>query len=162
MRHLLFTSLSLSCLLLVSACATKPFDASAVSTSVTPQQVINQPQQNSGKTVLWGGTILDTRNLTEYTQLEILAYPLDSHQRPVKDREPLGRFYIRHKGYLEPQTYTQGREVSVLGIISKLEQGKIGESSYSYPVIQSRQLHLWEKDDGKSRSSFHFGIGIGL
>ncbi len=162
MRMRLTITTLLFTVLLVSGCATAPFDASTANLALSPQQVIDHPQQSPGKVVLWGGTILDIRNRADYTQLEILAYPLDRQQRPATQSASLGRFFIRQKGYLEPETYTQGREVTVMGTISKVEKGAIGESKYTYPVIESKQLHLWRKEDSRSRTSFHFGIGIGL
>jgi outer membrane lipoprotein len=51
----------------------------------------------------------------------------------------------------------------VLGSVSGTEKGTIGETSYSYPVLSDRQLHLWSQTtDSGSRSNVHFGIGIGV
>lgn len=147
----------------IMACANTPqFDTKEVDKSLTPKSVIAEPKMSSNKMALWGGTILDTRNLKDSTQIEVLAYPLDSSHRPLQDKKPLGRFIVQHQGYLEPTTYAQGKLVSILGKISGKQEGKIGESHYSYPVISAQKLHLWSNDDGRNKSSFHFGIGIQL
>lgn len=148
--------------LLLSCASTPEFDTTQVDQSLTPQSVVAEPDFSHGKIVLWGGTILDTRNLKDTTQIEVLAYPLNTFHRPLQDRKPLGRFIIRHQGYLEPTTYNQGRLLTVLGSVSDSQSGIVGESSYTYPVIHDQQLHLWSQYDERGRTSFHFGVGIGL
>ncbi|MDH3343105.1 MAG: Slp family lipoprotein, partial [Gammaproteobacteria bacterium] len=71
-------------------------------------------------------------------------------------------FIIKQEGYLEPSNYAQGRLITVIGSIGKNQSGKVGESSYTYPVINAQQLHLWSLYDDQSNTSFHFGIGIRL
>ena len=144
-------------------CATSPeFNTEQVDTTLTPQSVIADADNSLGKIALWGGTILDTRNLEKNTQIEVLAYPLDSYQRPLQSKKPLGRFIIIHAGYLEPETFAPGQLLTVLGGVSKSQSGKIGESNYTYPVVTANQLHLWSLDGTRSKTSFHFGIGIRL
>jgi len=157
-RLLLFILVSL----LASCASTPDFDTKQVDRSLTPQSVIAEPELNKGKTALWGGTILDTQNLKDSTQIEVLAYPLNTYDRPILDVKPLGRFIIHHSGYLEPATYAQGRLVTVLGKVSGSQGGKVGESTYTYAVINSEQIHLWSADRDRSRTSLHFGVGIGL
>ena len=148
---------------LVLSCASSPnFTTTEVDKSLTPKSVVAEPVISHGKIALWGGTILDTRNLKNSTQIEVLAYPLNSSQRPLLENKPLGRFIILHSDYLEPANYTQGRLLTVLGSISDSQNGKIGEVQYTYPVIITQQLHLWPLKDERNKSSFHFGIGIQL
>ncbi len=148
----------------LTGCASSPeFDTSQVDASLTPQSVIAEPDVSNGKVALWGGTILDTRNLKDTTRIEMLAYPLDGSNRPKLESKPLGRFIIEHQGFLEPTTYAQGRQLTVLGTISGTQSGQVGETSYSYPLVSERQLYLWPENSGSSnRSNVHFGIGIGV
>ena len=148
---------------LLSACASTPeFDTSHVDRSLTPKSVIAEPEASRGKVALWGGMILDTRNLKDTTQIEVLAYPLNASNKPMLESKPLGRFIIKHSGYLEPATYAQGRHLTVLGSVSGKHSGKVGETSYDYPVISDRQLHLWPLASDRSRTNVHFGIGVGV
>lgn len=157
----LFTALLL--LSILQGCSTAPeFKTTEVDKTLTPQSVISEPNSSQGKIALWGGTILDIRNLKNNTRIEVLAYPLDSSYRPLIDNKPLGRFIILHAGYLEPTTYAQGELLSVMGNISESQKGKIGETLYTYPVIKAQQLHLWSASDMRSNTRFHFGIGIRL
>jgi len=151
-----FTTLLLSC------ATTADFDLTQVDQSLTPQGVIAEPDLSRGKIALWGGTILDTRNLKQTTQIEVLAYPLDSSHQPLQESKPLGRFIIQHRGYLEPTVFAVGRLLTVLGGISNIQSGTVGESKYTYPVISATQLHLWSQSDTRSRTTFHLGIGIEL
>lgn len=148
---------------LMSCASTPDFDTTQVNRSLTPQSVIAEPESSRDKIALWGGTILDTRNMKDMTQIEVLAYPLSSSHRPLLESKPLGRFLIQHKGYLEATSYAQGRQLTVLGSVSGSQSGKVGDSTYNYPVISSTQLHLWsQSDEPRNRTSFHFGVGVGL
>ena len=148
--------------LLTSCAGTPVFDTSAVVKSLTPQSVIAESVDSRGKIALWGGTILDTRNLKDSTRIEVLAYPLDSSQRPVLGSKPLGRFIIRQQGYLEPANFSQGRLLSVIGSVGESQSGNVGDSAYIYPVLDAQKLHLWSPESGQSRTGFSFGIGIQL
>ena len=150
-------------LIMLSSCASTPeFDTTQVDRSLTPQSAVAEQDINLGKMTLWGGTILDTSNLKDTTRFEVLAYPLDSSHRPLLESKPLGRFIIHYNGYLEPTTYAPGRLLTVLGKVAESQSGSVGESTYTYAVIDSQQLHLWSLDSGRDNTSFHFGLGIRL
>lgn len=150
---LIFTTVLISCAI------TPKFNTKNIELSLTPQQVVKNAVATRGKNIIWGGTILDIRNLKKETQIEILAYPLDSSHRPLTDKKPLGRFIILHFGYLEPATYEQGKQLSVQGKVNGIRSGEIGDSIYKYALIKSKQLHLWSKEN-ETQTFFHFGIGI--
>ena len=153
----------LSLFSLLASCANTPeFDTTQVDRSLTPQGVVAEPEFDRNKMALWGGTILDIRNLKDSTHIEVLAYPLDSSFRPLLESKPLGRFIVQYPGYLEPSTYAQGRLLSVVGRVTDNQTGYVGESTYTYAVINSEHVHLWSLDSGRSRTSFHFGLGVGL
>lgn len=149
--------------ILLAACATYPeFDTRQADLSLTPININNKQTFPAGKKIIWGGVILETRNLKESTRIEVLAYPLDQHYMPQQDQTPLGRFMISQPGYLEATSYSQGRLVTVVGKLDKQITGKIGETEYNYPLIFAEKLHLWSKDGNGISTRFHFGIGIGL
>lgn len=147
---------------LLSGCASTPeFDTSGVDRSLDPATVIQQQELSLNKQVLWGGTILVVENMKDSTQIEVLSYPLGSNYRPDLEKKPLGRFLIREEGFLEPETYVQGRQITVVGKVGKAVNGKVGESEYRFPLIHAQQLQLWSSED-KVRTNFQFGIGIRL
>lgn len=151
-------------LLLLSACASGPtYDTSGVDLAATPRSAVAELPLMRGRTVLWGGVVLSISNLESRTRLEVLAYPLDSRQMPQRDQDPLGRFILERRGFLEPATYDEGRMVTALGTLERSESGKVGDSDYVYPVIEANDLYLWSRDSEKNnRTSVHFGFGLGV
>jgi len=147
---------------LLGACSTSPtFDSQNVNLKLQPQQAVEHAKTHASTKVLWGGTVLEAHNLKEVTQIEVLAYPLNSSYRPITSENPQGRFLIKYTGYLEPAIYSAGRLITVQGNLSGTESGAVGEHKYTYPVVKSEQLHLWnEREEPNTR--FHFGIGIGI
>jgi outer membrane lipoprotein len=147
---------------LMAGCASTPgFETRGVDTSLSPRHSITQMSTVQGKQVLWGGMIVASTNLKDMTQLEILAYPLDSSQRPAVEEQSMGRFLAMYPGYLETADYTQGRLITIKGTLSGTQLGKIGESEYTYPVVNIQQKYLWPKGSGVvSQPRIHFGIGV--
>ena len=115
-------------------------------------------------TVFWGGVILGTQNLEAATQLEVMAYPLDRRQRPMLGRDPEGRILVSYEGFLEPVDYAEGRSISLLGEISGVSSGTVGEAQYNYPTVDASDIHLWNESElsNKPRVSFGIGVNIGL
>ncbi len=154
--------LSLTAVLL-SACAGGPrFETKGVDAAATPQRAVLEGEALRGSKVLWGGVIITSANLTDVTQVEVLAYPLDGEQWPLQSEQPpQGRFIVRHPGYLEASEYAPGRVVTVLGTLQGIQLGTVGEAEYRYPVVIPDKLHLWPKaGKGRNDTRFHFGIGV--
>lgn len=159
--HILRLLLLLLVPLLLSACATGPkYPTEGVELSLTPQQAVAEADRQHGKSVLWGGMIVNSTNLEKRTRLEVLAYPLDSNQRPQLDEQPYGRFLLYKEGYLETVDYAPGRRITVVGRISGVQSGKVDETRYTYPVVDAEQLYLWSRSDAQSEPRVHFGIGV--
>lgn len=146
-------------LLLLGACAIGPkYDTSAIDPELTPQRAVAEAVQN--KPVVWGGVIINAENLKQATQFEILAYPLNSNQKPDVGKPPLGRFLAQKAGYLETADYAQGRLLTVNAIVQDSRVGRIGESDYTYPLVNIRQQYLWPQRSEPSDTRFHFSIGV--
>jgi outer membrane lipoprotein len=149
--------------LLVAGCAT-PFDIGAATRDILPREAAQRPEIAQGREVAWGGTIVNATNLTDSTQFEVVAYPLDHNNRPQSDAGPLGRFLIVHPGYLETADYAPGRLVTVAGTVTGTRSGKVGEAQYVYPVVAANRMHLWVPETQRHHQEprIHFGIGIGI
>lgn len=148
---------------LLSACASSPtFDAGGADRTLTPIGVATRPQLATGKIVHWGGTILNITNLKDRTQIEVLAYPLDASGRPQNNSNPLGRFILKQVGYLEPATYIEGRQITVVGTVTGTQAGQVDESDYNYPLIAARQLYLWPTGQGGDSVNVGGYIGFGV
>ena len=147
----------------IQGCASKPvFETENVDQALTPKAVIEQIETFTGQKVLWGGTILDLKNLETQTQIELLAYPLSASDRPLLDQDPIGRFIVKQAGFLEPTRYVQGRWLTILGEVEGLDLGKVGDTTYQYPVIRAQQIHLWPRPGESTRGRVQFGIGISI
>lgn len=150
-------------LLLLTACAAGPrFKTEGVATGLVPGEAARQGDGAIGRRVLWGGVIVASTNLKEATQMEVLAYPLDGSQAPRTDEAPLGRFLIIEPGYLETADYAPGRSVTLVGPVTGSRQGRIGESDYTYPVVDPERIHLWPPESARRTTEprFHFGVGV--
>lgn len=148
-------------LLLLAGCSSKPvLPTEGANRDISAKQVIDTGKQYVGNRVLWGGVIISSNNLEGRTRLELLAYPLDSNLRPLTDKQAGNRFLVYQQGYLETADYSAGRQVSVVGTISGIEEGRLGEVSYKYPTIEAEQLHLWPVESGERKSRVQFGIGV--
>jgi len=147
-------------MLLLGGCATGPsYSTEGVELTVTPQQAIAEADVLRGKSILWGGIIINSSNLKDRTRLEILAYPLDSSQYPQTDSTPLGRFLLFKDGYLETVDFSPGRKVTVRGSLDGTESGKVGDTNYTYPLVRSQDIYLWSRA-GRSEPRVHFGVGV--
>jgi outer membrane lipoprotein len=150
---------------LLTACAPPPlYKGGPVAINATPRQVAATPNNYAEAQVVWGGTIIGVRNLSDRTDIEILAYPLDSSQRPRLRSEALGRFIAELPGFVEPMNYPDGAPVTVRGQITGTQAGLVDQATYLYPMVSVRggDLHLWtpqEMDQGHPH--FSFGVGVG-
>lgn len=155
------TTAPLFLLLLLSGCSGKPvLQSEGADMNLQPTVIADGGNQYIGKRVLWGGTIVGSTNLEGRSRLEILSYPLDSEFRPQTDSKAGGRFLAYHKGYLETVDYAAGRQVSLVGTVNMIEEGRLGEHRYRYPSVDVEQLHLWPQPGEEPKSRLHFGIGV--
>lgn len=148
--------------LLLSACASSPKVADNVERGITPQQAAAMELKQSATPLQWGGVIVETRNLTDSTELQILAYPLKSNGRPNVSESPTGRFIVQQPGYLESVDYRKGRQVTATGNLTAKRSGKVGEANYIFPVLGTDELVLWpEESQRKANPRVNFGLGVG-
>jgi len=149
--------------LVLSACATTPpLDSSNIDLALTPAEAVRDPAGLQGHRVLWGGMIISAANLKEKTQIEILAYPLNSSQKPDTSKPAYGRFLAQHDGYLETAELSDGRLLTLVGRLDGTSIAMIGESRYTYPVVNMDQYSLWRRGDEPADTQVHFGVGVML
>ncbi|MEO5573874.1 MAG: Slp family lipoprotein [Gammaproteobacteria bacterium] len=157
-------------ILALPACATSPFNKlglEQVDRSITYARAVQNPDAVLARQVVFGGSIIATRNLADYTEVTVLAYPLDNTDRPNTSTSPLGRFLLVHPGYLEGVQYAPGRLLSARGVLAGVQVQALEQNTYTYPVLEARELHLWSSQDYAPRQSplpswLNIGIGIGL
>jgi len=160
---------SLPCLpallaLTLAACAPAPiYKTTPQAIAAAPQQVAQTPERFAGGDVIWGGRIVQVVNLADHSEVELLAYPLDSSQRPKANDTGNGRFIALLPGYAEPLDYPAGAMMTVSGKLNGSRAGKVGEADYVFPLVSAAQSHVWTAEEmRKGRSNIRFGVGLGV
>lgn len=150
----------------LTACTPAPlYKPASNAVQAMPAQVAEFPERYQGASVIWGGEVVRVRNFSDHSEIEMLAYPLDSAQRPVlgKDRGT-GRFIAMLPGYVEPLNYPPGSPVTVRGQIDGVRSGAVGNAPYVFPLVTVQQHHLWTAEEmrkGHTHVSFGMGVGFG-
>jgi outer membrane lipoprotein len=134
-------------LLLLSGCAypiSKELRQEAKE-SPTFAMILQNPTAYTGTIVIWGGSIIQTLNTKEGTEVVVLEMPLGDEERPEGMRHSQGRFIAKTPKYLDPEIYKQGRRITVAGEIIGKEIRPLGKTEYTYPVIMIKEIHLWRR-----------------
>ncbi|MBD2796759.1 Slp family lipoprotein [Xenorhabdus sp. 18] len=117
-------------------------------TSKTPVEnlfsVKNAPELYIGHEGRFGGKVLSVLNEKDHTRLEISAMPLASNAAPRLDTPSLGRVYAYVNTFLEPSDF-KDHYVTVVGLITGLEQGNVGNSPYHYVVMNATGMKRWHE-----------------
>ena len=130
--------------ILASCASTPPLNLQLPETEKTISLYSNDLSQSLGQTVRWGGIIIETINNKDTSEIIILAYPLDNEARPsIYSHNSARRFIANFNYFIEPNTYTEKREITVIGKLDRIEEGEIGEFNYKYPVILVENHVLW-------------------
>lgn len=153
-------------LVLLAACAPAPiYKTASGAVTAAPAEVAHAPEQYGNGTVIWGGSIVGVHNFPDHTEMEVLAYPLDSSQRPKPNGQGLGRFIAIFPGYLEAFSYPNGALVTLTGQLSGSRAGTVDQAAYTYPMVSVAQSHRWTPDElrqGHPNISFGVGVGVGI
>jgi outer membrane lipoprotein len=136
-------------LLLASGCATMPiakeYRNEAAAQNITFSMVLQNPDAYVGRTVLWGGSIIETKNISSGTDIIVLQTPLNRGETPLSPEYSQGRFIARSTYLLDPEIYQRGRKITLAGVLGGKETLPLGETTYTYPVVAVKQLYLWPK-----------------
>ncbi|HPC74660.1 MAG TPA: Slp family lipoprotein [Syntrophales bacterium] len=107
--------------------------------------VVRNPEAFRGESVIWGGVIIETIARPSDTLILVRQTELDFQKQPKDPDRSAGRFIVRYSGFLDPAIYGKDREITVVGTVAGKEDRLVGERRYSYPVVDVRDLRLWEK-----------------
>lgn len=156
------SALTLTCAL--AACAPAPlYKVSGPTTAAVPMQVAQAPERFVNSEVIWGGRIVQVTNFADHSEIELLAYPLDSSQRPKATDSGNGRYIAVMSGYVEPLDYPAGALMTISGMLNGSRAGKVGQADYVFPLVRVAQSHVWTPEElTRGRSNVHFGVGLGV
>lgn len=155
--------LLLLALLLTGCTARNPLDLNRVDSSASPSQVRQDVDRYRGRTVQWGGLIVNRSEAGTPPLLEILSYPLHNDGNPDEYLEPTGLFRFRYTGPLDLAGHQPGHFVTVVGEITELSPAEAEGKTQPLPQVTGDQLHLWgwrNRDDYRPRATFGFGLGM--
>lgn len=144
-------SLFLLLFVFVSSCAPviSPELRGKVDSSLTFEQVLQSPDMYKGKFVLWGGEIIKILPQDGETYIEVFQKPLGWRGRPGKYSASQGKFIVIEKEFLDLSLFKKGKKITVAGEIQGAIFGEkikfVSEKDYRYPLILSRQIHLWKE-----------------
>ena len=154
-------SIVVAALAVLAGCATPVFK-DAPPAAATPAEIAAAPERYHGLDVVWGGKIVDVRNLADSTEVQVVAYPLDRAQRPDQNAPALGRFIIALPGYIEPFDYPIGRFVTLRGQVVGSRTLPIDEHDLVLPVVADASVHHWPVNFPYDAPQMHFSLGVGV
>jgi len=114
---------------------------------VAPPNVVSDPNA-MGKTVVWGGRIIDTKKTSNGVLLYVMERPLTHSGRPESRGVWDGRFIAEYDGTLDPRVYGVGNDVTVGGRITGISTEPMGSIQYPYPVVSVHEVYLWPTPGG--------------
>ena len=114
---------------------------------LTLKQVRGNPNAYSGKSVVWGGEIIQVISQEDgTTEIEVFQEPLDFRGEPKETVASEGRFLVLYSKFLDPYIYWEGRRITVAGELQGEKIEPLGQMYYRYPLVRSKQIHLWPDD----------------
>jgi outer membrane lipoprotein len=119
------------------------------------------PDRYVGRNLLLAGGIAGVRNTNEGGELELVQFATDENWKITDTANSGGRFIAWSSGFLDPAVYMTGLLVTLVGEVLGKKNMLLGEVLYTYPVLVSREIHLWKPEELPGPPTFHFGIGIG-
>lgn len=155
-------ALLLAGLAVSGGCATSPFSKEITQKArLQPSfgSLRANPDGYKGTTVIVGGTIIKTTNLSDHTEIEVLQKQLDSGYEPKEIDSAGGRFLARCVGFFDPEIYKAGSEVTVAGEVEGKDERPVGEVSYTYPVIACQNVKLWYERRDRYGYPPYYGYG---
>jgi outer membrane lipoprotein len=143
----------------LTACSTLPpaiEDPPAV--DISYPQALSDMARYREHPVRWGGVIIDVLNEQSFSRLQVMAYPLNSYGRPVRDKPPQGRFYVYSNTFLDPAIYAEDKEVTAAGTLKGDEELMVGKKPLRLPALRATTLHLWPRYE---RMPYYYNSGFG-
>lgn len=156
--------LALSLPVAIAACAPAPIYKTGGPSAVvaTPQQVATAPANFRNLEVVWGGEVIAVHNFADHSEVEILAYPLDSSQRPRLKQPAIGRFLAVVPGFVEPMNFPPGTLATLRGTLDGAREGEVGRAPYTFSLVQSEGMHRWTPEEMRQgHPNISIGVGIG-
>jgi len=119
-----------------------------VDSSIAFGAVLQNPDAYKGRTVLWGGKIIQVLPQNGTTYVEVLKMTFGWREKPEEAYAPEGKFLILFRNMPDFSNFDRGLKITVAGEIQGgvkgVAVGSLTEKDYPYPVILSEEFHLWK------------------
>lgn len=120
-----------------------------VDSYLTFKEVLQNPDAYKGKTVLWGGKVIQVLPQDGTTFIEVLQMPLGWRRKPEEAYASEGKFLILVRKFLDFSQFDKVKKITVAGEIQGAVKGEeiksLTERGYRYPIILSEEIHLWKE-----------------
>ena len=118
-------------------------------TSLSFREVQENPGAYKGKTILWGGRIVQTLPQEDGSVLiEVLEWPLGFWEEPRQRVAFQGKFLLLVKEPVDLSTYKRGSRITLAGEIQGEMEGSeirgVTDPTYRYPIVLEKELHVWK------------------
>lgn len=141
-------TLIIMAIMMLTACSmVSPPMEFAPEQNVALKQVKADPASYMGQSVRWGGKILSVNNYPNYSEIQLVEFPLNYRSRPVVSTQSQGRFLIRSGAFLDPEIYQVGLMLTAQGEVKDLVTLQVDQKVLSVPVISLEQSHVWSKNN---------------
>ena len=135
-----------------------PSDDGLVVSEISPNEV--RQSSATGDIVRWGGTIAGINNLADgRTAIELVSRPLHTGGRPIHDDTTDGRFIAETTDFLDPEIIKVGRDFTLVGTVTGVREGKVGEADYQYPVVAIDNYRYWRAQKSVPAGYFRYRNG---
>ena len=102
-----------------------------------------ETERYKGKTVILGGYIIETKNISGVASMTVMQTPLGRDEMPVSHGRSEGGFLLSYNGHLEPEVYQKGRRTTVAGKVAGLAAEGIGNCPNPCVKLEYLQIYLW-------------------
>lgn len=150
-------ALAATVLLLLGGCVSTPSQLQAPVSAPDIKQVRADAEANLNKSVRWGGIVAGVQNLDGQTRIELIAKPLLRNGEPDSRQVSQGRFVAVFDEFLDPSDYKKNSTLTVVGVVTGTELGKVGEAEYDFPRLQATAHQLWSSENTRFARRAEYG-----
>lgn len=146
--------------LAMGGCATRT-PVSGQFPAITPRAA--QGGGDVGRTVRWGGVLIDTSPEAGRTCFRVMGLPLAADGRPETGsaQTETGRFIACSHGFYDPVLYAAGRKITFVGTVAGVEEEAVGGYHYRYPKLAASVVYLWPRPSPAPATPAYYGMYYG-
>lgn len=138
--------------LLISACSSAPANIQhSPYGDLQLAQVTPSVDSHIGDTVRWGGKIIEVKNYQDFSQIQLVQFPLNRLGRPIESDDSQGRFYVRSDTFLDPEIYKVGTMLTVYGKVTDKDTLMVDQKDLLLPIVTIAESHRWPSTSASGR-----------